>query len=699
MKPISLLTSLLLTFPAFAQNSTAPKPTELGEVVVTGKAEDLLGIAPSASKGQASAEEIAARPFVRRGELLEVVPGVIITQHSGEGKANQYYLRGFNLDHGTDFGVYVDGIPVNMRTHAHGQGYADINFIIPEMVSGIDYWKGPYFAELGDLTTVGAARFKLVDSLPQGIASFTLGEHNFYRGLLADSISWDYDPPTHTSGKDGKQTATVVSGVPHQSLTYALEYGYNDGPFDLAQESKRYNGFLRYHYERGADTVNVTAMAYSGEWRSTDQVPQRAIDAGLIGRFGNIDSTDGGDSSRYSLAMDWNHQTADGGLLHADVYAGYYDLNLFSNFTYFLDDPVHGDQFQQNDGRYFLGGELRRDWNFDGGHKVSVGFQTKHDFIDGIGLYLTEARKLQSTVRMDDVYEGSYGLFASGEYKMNDWLRLQGGVRGDLFNFDVTSDRAANSGSRLAGIASPKVGVVFSPWDETEIYVNGGLGFHSNDARGVTLSADPKTGEHVDAAPPLVRTYGAEVGVRTEAVPHVVSTLALWYLHSDSELVYGGDTGTIDAGPASKRYGVEWSTYWRPNPWFTFDSELSYNHGRFETGDYIPNSLPWTWSGGVTVGKEEGFFGALRGRFFGSGPLIEDNLVKGQESFQVNARIGYRKKNWEIAVDCLNLFDRNDSDIQYLYASRLFGESVGVDDIHLHPVEPRTFRLTVTYKF
>jgi hypothetical protein len=685
MKPIHFsplcLSFLTITVTAQAETRT---PQQLEALVVTGKAESLIGEAPSASKGQASAEELQQRPYLRRGELLEAVPGVIITQHSGDGKANQYFVRGFNLDHGTDFSVSMDGQPVNFVTHAHGQGYADLNPIIPELVETLDYWKGPFFGQLGDLSTAGGAKFRFYDTLPQGIASVGIGENNYFRGLLADTI--DLSAPQ--SSAKGAAPSTERSG-----LTYALEYNYYDGPWEREGNSQRINGFLKYFRQSGRDTFSLTAMGYDGDWDSTDQIPKRLIDSGEIDRLGNIDDTVRGESSRYSLMGAWDRDLADG-RLHADFYVGKYDLDLFSNFTYFLNDPVNGDQFEQEDGRWFLGGEVRREWDFGDKNTLTVGLQTRHDIIDGVGLYNTTDTVRTSTVRVDDVYVSTIGLYAMGNYQVNEWFRVQPGLRADAFHFDVESDNPANSGTENDAIVSPKLSLIFGPWADTEFYANAGMGFHSNDARGVTLGAD--------AVDPLVRTYGFELGTRTEAIPDVVSTLALFYLHSDSELLYVGDAGTSEAGPATERFGIEWATYWRPNDWLTLDHEMTLSEGRLlDVGgdDEIPGAVPFTMDTGITIGKDEGFFGSLRSRFFGPRPLVEDGSVESRNSWQVNARFGYRKNDWEIAVDCLNLLDREDNDIEYFYESRLNTELAGVEDIHLHPAEPRTFRISLTRRF
>ena len=701
-----LVGSIALLLPLHAQD--AATPTLLETVTVTGKAADLLGTALTATKGQASAAEIQARPYLRRGEILETVPGMVITQHAGGGKANQYFLRGYNLDHGTDFAVSIEGMPVNMRTHSHGQGYADLNILIPELVERLDYEKGTYDVHNGDLSSAGSADFKLFNELPNGIASLTWGENNYWRGLLADTFS---------VGERGK-------------LTLALEYNTYDGPWVLPEDFNRVNGLARYFHGDADSHVALTAMAYHGEWKSSDQIPQRAIDSGRIPRFGFVDSRAGGDSQRYSLQLNWRRTEgaetvpvtpgkSDGksavvapapasgdNVWKGSVYGFYYDLDLFSNFTYRLDNPERGDQFEQAEERWTIGGELTREWNnrqiFNAQTSFALGVQTRHDFIDPIGLYKTERRSRFDTVRQDQVYEGSIGIFAEATTRWTPWFRTTTGVRGDAFWFDVESDNRRNTGDELAGIISPKFTAVLGPWKATEFYLNFGTGFHSNDARGVNTNVDPTTGDAVSPVDPLVRTIGAEFGIRTQIIPKLTLTAAVWWLDSDSELVYVGDAGTNEPGPASRRYGVEVAAYWRPVDWFTFDAEFAATHARFEDvpDQYIPDSVPWMFSGGVTLGRDEGPFASLRARAFAKRPLTEDNSVKGKDSFLVNGQVGWRAKHWEVAVECLNLFDREDNDIEYYYTSRLAGEPPeGIDDIHLHPTEPRTFRVRATYRF
>ena len=726
MKTISIFTSIFLTLPAFAQDASTTNPTEVGEVVVTGKAEDLLGVAPAASKGQASNEELTSRPVLRRGEILETIPGVVVTQHAGGGKANQYFLRGFNLDHGTDFATSLEGMPLNMRTHAHGQGYTDLNPLLPELIERVDYVKGTYTAANGDLSTAGSADFTIFNALNHNLATVEFGEHNYYRALIAGTLSLDvtqrFNPPcggyinglpqnVNRNNDGGKSSIAVAqpNDTPQRGLTYAFEYNYYDGPWVKPENFSRGNVLLRYFDGSGDDHFSLTFMGYKGRWNSSDQVASRAIKSGLIDRFGSLDDTTGGDSQRYSLNAVWQHQEGNT-TTKANVFAIYYDLDLYSDFTYFLDNPTRGDQFNQAEKRWVFGGNIARTWErqtfFGKEADFTVGVQTRHDVIDPIGLYKTADRQRLSTVREDGVYEASIGAFADSTVHWAEKFRTNIGLRGDLFFFDTSSNLAANSGQDWSGIVSPKFSAIFGPWSDTELYLNYGMGFHSNDSRGVNNTVDPTTHEKLPAVTPLVRTQGAELGIRTQAVQHLTSTLTFFWLQSDSELVYVGDEGVNEPGPGSNRYGIEWTNYWRPTDWFSFDGEIAITRARFtDSGkdDHIPDSVPLMFSGGITLGAQgdaDGVFASLRARAFAKRPLIEDNSVQGKPSFLVNAALGYRHQNWEAVVECLNLFDRKDNDIEYFYTSRLQNErAAGYDDIHLHPTEPRTFRLRVTYKF
>lgn len=591
-------------------------------------------------------------------------------------------MRGFNLDHGTDFAVSVERMPINMRSHAHGQGYADLNGLLPELVKSVDYTKGTYTARNGDLSTAGSADFVLWEALPQGIASVEMGEHNYYRMLLADSF-------------------TLGAGT----LTLGGEWNTYDGPWEREENFQRWNAFARYFQGDEENSMSITAMGYGGEWDSSDQIPLRAVQNGSLGLFGNLDDSNGGESQRHSLQFDLK-TTKGTEVTRYSAYGVFYDLDLFSNFTYFLDDPMRGDQFEQQEERVIFGGEIVREWQdrqlFGREAEFAAGFQTRHDLVNDIGLYKTERRERHNTVRVDDIYESSYGVFGESTVKWNSWFRTVAGVRADAFYFDVNSDNAANSGDEWSGIVSPKLSAIFGPWNETELYVNLGTGFHSNDARGVNNTVDPTTGDPLPGVDPLVRTIGGELGVRTQVIPTLTSTLSLWWLDSDSELVYVGDAGLNEAGPGSRRFGIEWTNYWRPCDWVSVDGEIALTHARFRdvgADDRIPNSIPVMFSGGIALGHEEGFFGSMRARAFVGRPLEESGDIEGKNTFTLNAQVGYRTKDWEVALECLNLLDREDNDIEYYYPSQLSTEAAPVDDIHFHPAEPRMVRVKMTYRF
>jgi hypothetical protein len=678
---------------AFAAPPPKPGPMEtsiLDETVIIGKRADRTGEAAAASQNTASGDELRARPLLRRGELLETVPGMVVTQHAGGGKANQYFLRGFNLDHGTDFAISIDGMPVNMRTHAHGQGYADLNILIPELIERVDYFKGNYAARNGDLSSAGSADFRLYDTLPNGFATLEVGENNYWRTAIGHTFKTGEDP------KAGR-------------LTLAGEYTYYDGPWKLPENFNRWNGFARYSAGDAEEGYAFTFMAYHGKWNSTDQIPQRAVDSGTLDRFGYVDPTDGGTSSRYSLQFHW--QKNDGqALTKLNLYGIRYSLDLFSNFTYALDDPINGDQFQQVERRFIIGGDVSRTWEnlslLGRDASVTLGLQTRTDFIDGIALNKTAQEQLLSNVREDDVTESSIGIFAESTIRWTPWFRTVAGLRADGFLFDVNANTAGNSGDQLAAMISPKITAIFGPWKKTELFLNFGTGFHSNDARGVNTTIDPSTGAAVSKVDPLVRTIGAEVGIRTQIIPKVTATIAAWWLDSDSELVYVGDAGTNEAGAASRRYGIEAAIYWAPKDWLVFDSELAFTHSRFRDSpgaDHIPDSVPWMFSGGFTVGaqgRQPGWFAGTRVRAFGPRPLTEDGTQEGRTTFTVNANVGYRAPRWEVALECTNLLNRKDNDIEYYYTSALSGEiGGGVDDVHFHPAEGRSFRGRITYKW
>ena len=669
---------------AAAQDSVPPPVADslkryvLPPVTVTGRADDLIGTANTASEGRVGTVDLRQRPITREGELQETVPGVIVTQHSGDGKANQYFVRGFNLDHGTDFQTSLEGIPLNMPTHAHGQGYTDLNLLIPELVSSIDYRLGVYYAPVGDFGSAGAANYHLAHALDRPFATATAGEHGMARLAAGGS-------------------ARVGSG----DLLLGGEVKAYNGPWDVAEELRKVSGVASYDWTRGSSRFYVLAMAYHNQWNASDQIPERAVADGQISRFGQVDPTDGGNTGRYSLTEVWTH-SGTRAVDNVQLFVIHSDLSLFSNFEYRLSDTTSGDQFNQRERRTVLGGQATHTLavGASGAYLVTVGAQARYDILSPVGLYHTEGRTRLDTVREDDVRELATGLFVEARSTWSRWFRTELGVRGDFYAFDVTSDMPVNSGSRAAAIASPKASLIFAPSPRAEVYLNGGVGFHSNDARGTTITVDPSTGLPAQQVDPLVRSRGAEIGVRVTPLAGWRSTLSLWALGLDSELLFTGDGGTTEPSAASRRSGVTWANFYRPVPSLALDLDISFARARFSGvpagEDHIPGALENVVAAGVTwTARPSGVYGSLRLRHFGAYPLIEDNSVRATPTNLVNADVGFGGRV-RAQVSVLNLLNEVANDITYYYTSRLAGEPVGgVDDIHFHPVEPRQVRASL----
>lgn len=643
------------------------------ELIVWGRAEAQQGRALSASEGLVGYADFSTRPLQRVGELVEVVPGMVATQHSGEGKANQYYLRGMNLDHGTDFSAFFEGMPINLRSHAHGQGYLDLNFLIPEVVATVRYGKGPYAADRGDFSTAGTTSFALYNSLDHPFVEVTGGTDDYQRLVSAGSMD-----------------------LAHGHLLSAVEIVRNDGPWDNPADVEKENLLLKYSGHWGELDTRVVFSYYENEWLAADQVPARLVDAGVLDRFGFIDSTVGGESSRVSLTG-----AVESERLHAGLYASRYDLDLFGNFTYFQEDPLNGDQFLQRDRRWIYGGHAhytlplsdRVDWR--------TGVDFRYDDVADTDLYLTTARRVRETPRDDAVDWLSLGGFTELKIQISDVWRSTLGLRYDYNDFEVDARQAPNSGDDSEGNWSASFGLAYFVGEHLEVYANWGQGFHTNDVRGVLIAVNPD-GSPATSVDLFVEQTGAEVGVRLEGWQGLNATLTYFWLESDSELLFLGDSGTTEPGDGSRRTGIEFNTFWNINERWTADLNASFVDSEFTdvpSGfDHIPNAHGRVIGAGITYVDPRGLTASIRGRHFGEAPLVEDDSVQHGSTTVFNAAVSYDFGTWELGLEVHNLFDAEDDDIAYFFSSQLPGETAPVDDVHFHPVLPFGVRASVRWE-
>lgn len=677
-------------------------------VRVQGREDDLIGIADSGTQGTVGAMEIQDRPILRSGEVLEAVPGVIITQHAGGGKANQYFLRGFNLDHGTDFAIFIDDMPLNLPTHAHGEGYSDMNTVIPEFVRRVNYEKGPYYADVGNYGSAGSAHLEFFKTLSRNFFQVEGGKFGYER---------------------------IVFGVSHKvgagSLLYGGEAYHDDGPWTHPDNYYKFNGLLTYSQGGNAKGAVITARGYRGIWHSSDQIAANAVP--LVGFFGTLNPTDGGRSQRYSLQGEWHRQGLNS-VSGIAAYGFYYDLDLFSDFTYFLTDTARGDQFEQKDRRWVAGlsasHTIFNQW-LGRNVKNTFGLQLRNDWIRN-GLYQVEYRKrvdktdsetgnpLPATTQADRIADTQLGFYAESRIQWAAKFRSVAALRGDLEHFDVTSlVSAANNGTAAKLLPSPKLSLIFGPWSQTEIYAQGGFSFHSNDGRGTTQTVQPVSGENpypnipADKIPPLIPTKGGEIGIRTAAVPHLQSTVSLWYLHSASELQQSGDTGgTTASRQPSNRYGIEFANYYTPLEHLSIDFDLANSRALFAEidgddaapnslgGKRVPEAVGTVIASGVTLHDYAGLTGSLRVRYFGPRDLTSDGIFRSRATALLNGEAGYRiGEKWRISAEVLNLLDRSDHDIDYAYESRIAPEAVSAFTDVFHPVEPFQMRFWIGRSF
>jgi len=729
---------------------------------VQGREDELIGIADSGTQGTVGATEIQDRPILRSGEVLETVPGLIITQHAGGGKANQYFLRGFNLDHGTDIANFIDDMPLNLPSHAHGEGYSDMNIVIPEFVQRVNFEKGPYYANVGNFGAAASTQMEFFKTLPQNFIKVEGGDAGY--GRLVFGVS-----------------RKLSSG----NLLYGGEVYHDNGPWSTHEDNfYKYNGLATY--SRGEDAIgfSVTAHAYRGTWHSSDQIPVDAVP--LVGYFGALNPTDGGESQRYSLQGEWHHQGANS-LTKITAYGFYYDLNLFSDFTYYLDDPAKGDQFEQQDRRWVagldahhsifsqwfrrkventIGLQVRNDWVHNGLFRAEDRVRTnKYDInacndeptINGVPVIECATSTNQNPIgailpRYTDLNRFTdtlVGFYAENRVQWTAKFRSVLALRGDDAKYVVTSLTPTyvsnipslssapvnfaqlNSGSATKFQPQPKLSLIFGPWSNMEFYAQGGFSYHSNDARGATQHEEPISPDYpfpTSNAPisPLVQLKGGEFGVRTASVPHLQSTLSLWYLRSNSELQQDGDTGgTVASEQSSNRYGIEWANYYTPTEHVTFDLDMADSRAQFTQidpadaafinpspanglsypeqfpgGKHVPEAVGTVISSGITLHDYKRLTSTLRLRYFGPRDLTSDGMNRSRATLLINAGAGYRFNNkWRISTDLLNLLNRRNDDITYAYVSRIAPAAAPFFTNVFHPSESFQVRFWLERSF
>ena len=623
--------------------------------------------------------DLSVTPVNSSQEVLRKVPGLFIGQHAGGGKAEQIFLRGFDIDHGTDVSISVDGMPVNMVSHAHGQGYSDLHFVIPETVNKIDFGKGGYYAQEGDFNTAGYVNFKTKDYLKESEISFSAGQFNTLRtvGLF-----------------------NLLENTKNQNAYVAVEYIATDGPFESPQNFNRLNLFGKYvTFSPENDKLTLTASHFTSRWDASGQIPQREIDNGNITRFGAIDDTEGGETERTNLNVTFDKYIDDNTKLSTNAFYSYYAFELYSNFTFFLEDPLNGDQIYQNEDRNIFGANTTiSHTTFLGGNELNItsGLGIRHDISDDVELSRTLNRTTTlENIQLGDISQTNIDAFVNAEFDFGK-LKIAPALRLDYFKF-LYNDALQTDYKTLSEtktIVSPKLNFYFNAQDNLQLYVKSGLGFHSNDARVVVANG----GEDI-----LPRSYGADLGSVWKPFPKLIVNSALWYLFLEQEFVYVGDAGIVEPSGKTRRYGLDLGLRYQFNDWLFLDTDATLTNARSiddpDGQNYIPLAPDFTLTGGLSVDNLNGFSGGLHFRYLDDRAANEDNSIVAEGYMITDFNINYRLKNITLGLAVENLFDVDWNETQFATESRLQNEAQAVEEIHFTPGTPFFIKGTVSYKF
>ena len=668
--PLSISVALREDSVAFISARMVPGNLRLQDVVITARNEQSINTL--------SPLDIKLRPTNSSQEILRMVQGLFIAQHAGGGKAEQIFLRGFDIDHGTDINLEVDGLPVNMVSHAHGQGYSDLHFVIPELISYVDFNKGPYYTDKGDFTTAGYVDFQTQNKLEKNFLKVEGGRFGTMRGVVGLRLR---------PSKNGRTTGYIAS-----------ELFRTNGFVESPQHFHRFNVMSKLSTQIGKnDKITFGLTAFDSRWDASGQIPRRAVDRGMITRFGSIDNTEGGETNRMSLYLKHIHEFGNGDYFTQQAYGVTYGFNLFSNFTFFVNDPVNGDQIQQNESRMIYG--YRGTYSTSGSlvgkpARTEAGAGLRIDDVNDISLSHTVRREFLNDIKRGDIFESNVSAYVNEVIDLTKSISITAGIRLDYFQFRYNDRLTGTNTSTSKSIVSPKLNVTYQLDSKTQLYVRSGFGFHSNDARVVTQQQGLSV---------LPRAFGVDMGANSKLTDKLLLNVALWRLDLEQEFVYVGDQGIVEPSGRTQREGLDLSLRYEISTWLFADTDLNLTLPRSkdepEGNNYIPLAPTFSTIGGLTFMFKNGLNGSLRYRYLADRAANEDKSVLADGYMLADATLNYSRPKFEIGLAAENLLNVDWNEAQFDTESRLKDEADPVSEIHFTPGTPFFMKLKVSFFF